>query len=86
MPVGESHALSGKPVYVRRRDLTALRVVTLHISVAEIVGEDDEDIGFGGFAFSGVDCGQRSEHYGGEQCEEVFHPVISQRYGFVWLK
>ena len=45
MPVGETHALRRKPVDVRRGNFAALRVVALDVAVAEVVGEDDEDVG-----------------------------------------
>ena len=48
MPVGETHALGGQPIDVRRGDLAAFGAVALHIAVAKIVHQDDQDIRFGG--------------------------------------
>ena len=42
--VGEPHPLLGQPVDMRRRDLR-LRVVAADVPVAEIVGEDQQDVG-----------------------------------------
>ena len=44
VPVGEAHPLGGEPVEVRRRDL-GVRVVAAHVTIAEVVGEDDDDVG-----------------------------------------
>ena len=46
MSVGKSHALRCESVDVGRWNFAALRVVALHIAVSEIVGVQDEDIGF----------------------------------------
>ncbi len=45
MRICESHSLCAEFVDVRRRDLSTPGVVALHIAVAEVVGEDDENIG-----------------------------------------
>ena len=50
MPIREAHALRRELVDVRRGNLAALGVVALHIAVAEIVGEDDEDVGLRAFS------------------------------------
>ena len=74
MPVGEAQALRREAVEVRRGDFAALRVVALHIAVAEVVGEDEEQVralrgrGHG----CGVRRGREREQRQGEQ-EEVFH-------------
>ena len=62
MRIGEGHPLRRELVEVRRRDLAALRVQALHIAVAEVVGEDVDDVGF---------CGLRRRGCGlcGEGCE-----------------
>ena len=41
--VGEEHPLRGEAIEVRRRDL-ALGVVAADVAVAEVVGEDDDDV------------------------------------------
>ena len=43
--VGKPHSLRSQLVDVRRWDLTARWIVALKITVAEIVGEDDQNIG-----------------------------------------
>ena len=43
--IGEADALLGECVDVRRWDLAALRVVGVHVAVAEIVAEDVDDVG-----------------------------------------
>ena len=45
MRVGEPHALAREPVDVRRFDFR--RAVATDIPVAEVVGEDDDDVGLG---------------------------------------
>ena len=45
--VGERHALRGEAVEVGRLNFPARRVERLHVAVAEIVGEDVDDIGSG---------------------------------------
>jgi hypothetical protein len=44
MPVREAHALGGEAVEVWRGDLTPRWIIGAYISVAEVVGEDDEDV------------------------------------------
>jgi len=44
MPIGESHSLRGEPVDMRRRDFSSLRVVTLHITIAKVICQDNDDI------------------------------------------
>lgn len=44
MGVGEADALAHEPVEMRRGDLV-VRVVGLDVAHAEIVGEDEDDIG-----------------------------------------
>ena len=53
MGVGETHPLRRQPVDVRRGDLAAIRVVALHVAVAEIIGVDDDDVGPCRFFFGG---------------------------------
>ena len=43
MRIGEANALACEPVEMRRGHL-ALSVVAAHIAVAEIVGEDEQDV------------------------------------------
>ena len=45
MSVRETHSLGGKPVHVRRRNFAALGVIGLHVSIAKVVGQDDEYVG-----------------------------------------
>ena len=45
MRVSEDHATGSEAIQVRRRDL-ALRVEALHIAIAEIVGEDEDEVRF----------------------------------------
>ncbi len=71
MPVGEPHPLRGQPINVRRRDLAPLRVVAPHISVAEIVGQNDDDVRLGQLFVSSVQFGQRNEQQLGK-CEGIF--------------
>ena len=47
VPVGETHPLRGKLVDMRGGDFTSLRVVAPHITVTEVVGVEDHDVGFG---------------------------------------
>jgi len=47
MPIREPHPFGGQPIHVRRRDLGSLRVVRVHVAVAEIICEDDDDVGRG---------------------------------------
>ena len=49
MGIGKPHPLSRQSVDVRSRDLAAFGVVALDIAIAEIVGEDDHDVGLGVF-------------------------------------
>jgi hypothetical protein len=44
MSVGEAHPLRGEFVEVGRGDLAARRIIRADVAVAEVVGEDDEDI------------------------------------------
>ncbi len=50
MGVGEPHAFAGKSIDVGRFDL-GLGVVAAQVAVAEVVGEDEEDVGFGRFVY-----------------------------------
>ena len=45
MSVGEANAFLGQLVLMRRRHL-GLRIVATHITVAEIISENEEDVGF----------------------------------------
>ncbi len=44
MRIREAHALRGEPVHVRRRDLPALRIVALHVAIAEVVEVENEHV------------------------------------------
>ncbi len=44
MPIGEAHTFFGQPIDVRRGDLAAPGVVAAHISIAEVVSVDDDDV------------------------------------------
>ena len=76
MTICETHALRREPVYVRRGYLPSLRVVALDIAVAEIIGEDDEDVGFASgclrFATALLSCRKRlgaEEQAGCQGCD-----------------
>ena len=73
MPIRETHALRREPVNVRRGNLAALGIVALHIAIAEIVGEDDENVGHFARCVGSADCAQRGEQQGSEEGEGVFH-------------
>jgi hypothetical protein len=45
--VGEAQPFAGEPVDVRRGDF-GYGVVTADIPVAEVIGEDEDDVGWGG--------------------------------------
>jgi hypothetical protein len=47
MRVGEAHPFGGEPIQMRRRN-PGVRVVTPQIAVAQVVGEDDDDVGLTG--------------------------------------
>ena len=47
MPIGEPNPLLGEPVNVGRENMFGRRAVTARVPVAEIVGEDDDDVGLG---------------------------------------
>jgi hypothetical protein len=49
-----------------------IRAVAAKIAPSQIVGEDENDVGFG---FSGMQRGQRLEQQGGEEYECVFQCV-----------
>jgi len=44
MGIQKRHAVGGNFVHMRGSDLAAIRVQALHISIAKIVGEDENDI------------------------------------------
>src|SRR5512133_559305 len=45
MRVGEPDAFARNPIHVGRGDFS-LRVVGLHVAIAQVVAEDDDDVGF----------------------------------------
>ena len=45
MPVGEPDPFGGEPVDVGGLDVLRLRAVTADIPVAEVVGQEDDDVG-----------------------------------------
>ena len=64
MCIGKSDAFPGQPVQVRRGHL-GLEVITAHVAVAEIVGQDEENIGLGRLGFNqkeGANEGDESGH------------------------
>jgi len=63
----------GEPVEVWR--LVQVRAVTAEVAPAEIVGEDEDDVGF---RFGGVQRGQRCEHEGGNQKESHRESLASE--------
>ncbi len=48
MSVGEPHAFAGKPINVWSADL-GFGVVATEVAIAEVIGEDEKDVGFGRF-------------------------------------
>ena len=46
MGISEANAFAGETVNVRGRNLAALRVIALYIAVAEVVSQQNDDIGF----------------------------------------
>jgi hypothetical protein len=44
--IGEGHALRRELVEMRRGDLSTLWIQALHIAIAEVNGEDVNDVGF----------------------------------------
>jgi hypothetical protein len=71
--VGERHPLGGQAIDVRRGDLAAVGVEGVDVAVAEVVGEEEDDVGaaraFGG---CGAD-GERGEQQGGEEFKRGLH-------------
>jgi hypothetical protein len=45
MSIGEAHALGGEAVEVRRVDLAPRGIIGAYIPVAEVIGEDDYNVG-----------------------------------------
>ena len=71
---GATHAAGRERVDVGRRHVLA--AVNADVAIAEIVGDDDEDVGFRGLcSISRVQCGQRSQQQGGEGGDR-FHGVV----------
>ena len=73
MRVREPHPLRSQFVDVRSWYLAPYRVVTLHVSIAEVVGINDEDVGLDRLRkiFS-LKFGQESYQQGCQECDE-FH-------------
>jgi predicted nucleic acid-binding Zn finger protein len=46
MGVGKRHALRGQTVQVGRGDFAAFRVQTMHVAVAQIIGQNKNHVGF----------------------------------------
>ena len=44
MGVGQSHAISGQRIEMWRVDLTAVAAVTLHVTDAEVIGKNEDDV------------------------------------------
>ena len=75
MAVGETHSLRRQFVDVRCGDPAALAVVALDITVAEVISEEDKDVGFG-YGPWRVDCvqrGGRREEEGEQKGGQCFH-------------
>ena len=68
---GELHPLARHAVEVRR--LLLRRAKRPDVAVAEVVDEDDDEVGFLQLAGSGVQGDQRGEQQGGEEWDVVFH-------------
>ena len=59
MRVGESATLRGEPIEVRRRRV--LCSVTRQVTVADVVGENEDDVGtFGGDGVARDECRQQN--------------------------
>ena len=43
MRICENHPLASQPIHVRRRDL-AVRVQALHVAVAQVIAQDQQDV------------------------------------------
>jgi len=67
--VGEPQALGRQPVHAGRRNLAPLGIVALHVTPAEVVGEDDDDVRFGGRRRrrGRAERGERRQADGGER-------------------
>src|SRR6476469_1466248 len=80
MSVGETQAFGGEPIE-RRRGNFGIRIVTFEISVTEIVGEDDDDVGFVGSQACGGAQNEQSGGPGGktkQQGNDSFHSPHEQ--------
>ena len=74
MGIGEAHAFSGEAVEVWSGNL-ALGIVGSHVAEPQIIGEDDDDVGF----FRGG-CGKRDE---GNEDGETAH---DRRVGYCFRR
>lgn len=72
VPIREAHPLRREPVDLRRLDFPTLRLVALHVAITEVIGEDDEDVGFVGWC--SLQCGQRNQQQDEEERE--FHGFV----------
>jgi hypothetical protein len=61
-----------KVIEMRSLDFSALRIERLHVAVAEVVGENVEDVGLGGRLGGGERKRQQQED-GGEGEDEAVH-------------
>ena len=48
MGVGEHHSLRGQAVEVGRGNLAVVRVKAMDVAIAQVVGEDEDDVGASG--------------------------------------
>ena len=71
MPVCKSHSSCCQTIDVWSRNLTALRVVTLDVPIAEVISENNEDIGLRGVRC--LDSAEGCEQEKGEEGGLVFH-------------
>ena len=47
MAGSETHALGCEPIDMRRWDFAALAIITLQVSISDVVGVEDNDVGLG---------------------------------------
>ena len=67
MSIGEYHAFLGETIKARCGDL-AVGIETVHIAIAKIIAEDEDDVGFVACARS---CGEKEAQQSRENKEAV---------------
>ena len=76
MRLGKGHARRREPVDIRRGDFAAPAAQAMHVAIAEVVGEDVDDVGLGWLVIGGMQDGQRSQ----QQCGENKAGGVHSRY------